>query len=63
MQTKPPPIFFQLVLGVSSKFLQKAFVSRTLNYFCDFNFDILLTVFDLFHFLLGGYLIKRGVVY
>ena len=59
--------FFQRLFGVSSKFLQKAFMSRTLHFIGDFYFDILLTVLDVCHFLcfifFGGYLIKRVFVY
>ena len=60
-------IFFQRLSGVSSKFLQKAFMSRTLHFIGDFYFDILLTVLDVFHFVcfiyVRGLLIKRVFVY
>ena len=32
-------------------FCKKAFMSRTLQFFANFNFDILLTVLDVFHFV------------
>ena len=48
MQTR----VFQRFSGVSSNFLRKAFMSRTLFFFVgDFKFDILLTALDVFHFL------------
>ena len=36
--------FFPAPFGASFKFAQKAFMIRTSTIFCDFNFDILLTV-------------------
>ena len=49
MQTKLTRNFLPRSLGVSPKFLQKTFMSRISIFFGDFNFDILLTVLDVFH--------------
>ena len=49
-------------------FAKRVYESNFATFFGDFNFDILLTVLDVFsvlgfHFVLGGYLIKRVFVY
>ena len=68
MQRKLSRNFLQRFVGVSSNFLRKTFMNRILHFFLWFQLWYFVHCawcfsFFVFHFLLGGYLIKRAFVY